>query len=204
VSLITTYYLILLVRGNATSPETKVSNLEVAGDDVFNLDMFSSFTKDTWLDSRLDRGPFVLQHGDLGLYNIIIDEGTFGVRAFIDWEWSRVVPRQLFIPPTWLTGGTLGLILLHSFYGDLVEELDTFRAILGEREEQLGFGNGLLSSEWAGIHENAASLSQGRWRAGRTSRTWPLCISIGTLTAGGKTVRSAPRRFLPPEMTTAS
>jgi len=39
-----------------------------------------------------------------------------------------VVPQQLFIPPTWLTGGTLGLISLHVFYRDLVEELNTFRS----------------------------------------------------------------------------
>lgn len=73
------------------SGRTKVSTLEVAGDDVFNLDMFSSFTKDTWLDSRSDRGTFVLQHGDSGPCNIIVDEETFGVRTFIDGngaEWS--------------------------------------------------------------------------------------------------------------------
>ncbi|KAI9827433.1 MAG: hypothetical protein M1832_004782 [Thelocarpon impressellum] len=56
-----------------------------------------------WVLPEHNHGPFVLMHGDLRPSNIIIDE-DFNIRAIIDWEWSRTVPLQFFIPPTWITG----------------------------------------------------------------------------------------------------
>jgi aminoglycoside phosphotransferase (APT) family kinase protein len=44
------------------------------------------------------RGPFVLVHGDLELFNLLVDD-NMDIIAVLDWEWSRVVPRQFFIPP---------------------------------------------------------------------------------------------------------
>jgi hypothetical protein len=62
-----------------------------------NLELFSTFTKERWLDPALDDGPFVLLHGDLGMYNLIVNE-KLEIQAVLDWEWSRIVPRQFFFP----------------------------------------------------------------------------------------------------------
>ncbi|KAI9823881.1 MAG: hypothetical protein M1832_002198 [Thelocarpon impressellum] len=56
-----------------------------------------------WVLPEHNNAPFVLMHGDLRPDNIIIDE-DYNIRAVIDWEWSRTVPLQFFIPPTWITG----------------------------------------------------------------------------------------------------
>ena len=48
-----------------------------------------------------DRLPFVLTRTDLHPSNIIVDE-NMRIQGIIDWEWASTVPRQLFLPPTWL------------------------------------------------------------------------------------------------------
>lgn len=47
--------------------------------------------------------PFVLTHTDLRPTNIIVDE-NMQIQGIIDWEWARTVPRQFFLPPTWIAG----------------------------------------------------------------------------------------------------
>lgn len=54
-------------------------------------------------DSQHDNGPFVLTHTDLRCANLIVDD-DFHIQGVIDWEWAQTVPRQLFTPPTWITG----------------------------------------------------------------------------------------------------
>lgn len=56
-----------------------------------------------WVDPAYNHGPFMLMHGDLRPTNIIVDK-DLKILSIIDWEWSRIVPAQLFVPPTWLTG----------------------------------------------------------------------------------------------------
>lgn len=68
---------------------------------LYNLHQFRDIVED-WLKEEFNHGPFVLMHGDLRPPNIILD-GKFDIVAVIDWEWSRIVPLQLFVPPTWLT-----------------------------------------------------------------------------------------------------
>lgn len=46
----------------------------------------------------------MLTHGDLNPHNLLVDEKGMTIVALLDWEWSRVVPPQLFNPPIWLTG----------------------------------------------------------------------------------------------------
>ncbi|KAH6712136.1 hypothetical protein BKA61DRAFT_609701 [Leptodontidium sp. MPI-SDFR-AT-0119] len=74
-----------------------------------------SFTKEKWIDYTLDNGLFVLAHGDLEPYNII--------------EWSRVVPLQFFMPPTWLIYRGTNLLALPLLYIGYVKELDKFRQV---------------------------------------------------------------------------
>lgn len=50
-----------------------------------------------------DGGPFVLAHPDLRWSNIIVDE-DLTIRGIIDWEWASTIPRQFFMPPTWIAG----------------------------------------------------------------------------------------------------
>ncbi|KAH9208501.1 kinase-like domain-containing protein [Leptodontidium sp. 2 PMI_412] len=50
-----------------------------------------------------DDASFVLNHTDLRPSNIIVDEGLC-IQGIIDWEWAGTVPRQFFLPPTWLAG----------------------------------------------------------------------------------------------------
>jgi hypothetical protein len=50
-----------------------------------------------------DHGPYILTHTDLRPSNIIVDE-NLRIQGIIDWEWAGTVPRQFFLPPTWLAG----------------------------------------------------------------------------------------------------
>ena len=80
-------------------------NEEDARSEVFALEdlkrRLSSCVNEDW-----DRGPFVLSHGDLRLSNILVEEmdDELQIRGIIDWEWASTVPRQFFLPPTWLGG----------------------------------------------------------------------------------------------------
>ncbi|KAH8821747.1 phosphotransferase enzyme family protein [Xylogone sp. PMI_703] len=55
------------------------------------------------IDPQLDRGPFALNHMDLRSANIIVDD-SLQVQGIIDWEFTSTVPRQVFTPPSWITG----------------------------------------------------------------------------------------------------
>lgn len=55
------------------------------------------------IDPQLDKGPFVLNHLDLRSANIIVDE-SLRIQGIIDWEFTSTVPRQVFTPPSWITG----------------------------------------------------------------------------------------------------
>lgn len=69
--------------------------------EVFGLnDMKNRIPK---IVSTDDRGPFVLAHADLRWSNIIVDE-HLTIRGIIDWEWASTIPRQSFVPPTWIAG----------------------------------------------------------------------------------------------------
>ncbi|KAI1496264.1 phosphotransferase enzyme family protein [Biscogniauxia marginata] len=55
------------------------------------------------IDPQLDKGPFVLNHLDLRSPNIIVDK-NLQIQGIIDWEFASTVPRQVFAPPSWITG----------------------------------------------------------------------------------------------------
>jgi hypothetical protein len=77
--------------------------------------------------------------------NILFND-DYNLVAVLDWEWSRVVPAQLMVPPIWLTGCQVdGVLLVHNAYNTKVGHL---RAAVQEREKALGLPP-RLSAEWA-------------------------------------------------------
>jgi hypothetical protein len=75
---------------------------EVAQLEVFGLQDLKGRLS-SCIDPRWNHGPFVLSHEDLRWPNFIVGE-DLRIRGIIDWEWSGTVPRQFFLPPTWLAG----------------------------------------------------------------------------------------------------
>ncbi|KAL5331279.1 hypothetical protein ACEPPN_000809 [Leptodophora sp. 'Broadleaf-Isolate-01'] len=136
-----------------------VYNEEDGNETLYNLHQFSQFTKEKWLNHTLDNGPFVLAHGDLEPYNIMVNE-NMDIVALLDWEWSRVVPLQFFMPPTWLTYRGTDLLALPSLYKCYVSELDKLRQAIKDQELQMFNGELLLSNEWTGVHEDGGILVQ--------------------------------------------
>ncbi|KAH0537609.1 hypothetical protein FGG08_005601 [Glutinoglossum americanum] len=70
--------------------------------ELYGLHQFRQLSEG-WIRSNYNNGPFVLNHCDFSPSNIIVNE-SLEIVAVLDWEWSRVVPIQLFLPPSWLTG----------------------------------------------------------------------------------------------------
>lgn len=87
-----------LLDQNHKLPAFKLSQ-EVAELEIFGLEDLKKRLSD-YVDDRL---PFVLTHTDLRPSNIIVDE-NLRIQGIIDWEWASTVPRQFFLPPTWLAG----------------------------------------------------------------------------------------------------
>ncbi|KAM6535685.1 hypothetical protein FALCPG4_005232 [Fusarium falciforme] len=123
---------------------------------LYYLYQFDRFVRYRWFDKSLDREPFVLCHGDLVDRNIIVDD-DMRIVAVLGWEWSRVVPLQLFNPPLWLVSNSPELLASRQFYEYHVEELDKFITILRQRE-QAHFDGSQLADEWQGIHRNGGLL----------------------------------------------
>lgn len=108
------------------------------------------FTKraQKWLNPDLDRGPFVLVHGDLSLSNLLLDR-NMNIVGVLDWEWSRVVPVQYFMPPLWFTHRDEAQ-LAHPDSWTLYNKkhFSEFLTIVKSRENEL-HGSSLLHDEWA-------------------------------------------------------
>lgn len=100
-----------------------------------------------WLKPELDKGPFVLVHGDLIPSNIILDE-TAKIVALIDWEWSAVVPVQCFAPPLWLKHEQR-MMAEPQHYATAIEEYDAFLDVVRSREKVLFPSDQVsLADEW--------------------------------------------------------
>lgn len=82
--------------------QSSVVERGTGGEDLYHQHIFRKYVKERWVDPALDRGPFVLVHGDLEPFNVMVDK-NLAVVAVLDWEWSRVVPVQFFNPPWWLS-----------------------------------------------------------------------------------------------------
>lgn len=125
---------------------------------LYYLYQFDRFVRQEWFDESLDHEPFVLSHGHLVDRNIIVDD-DMRIVAVLGWEWSRVVPLQLFNPPLWLVSNSPELLASRQFYDHHVQELDMFVTILREREEsQPGGSSSHLADEWQDIHKRGGLL----------------------------------------------
>ncbi|KAJ2891959.1 hypothetical protein MKZ38_010502 [Zalerion maritima] len=124
---------------------------------LYYLHIFRKWVEE-WKDRRLDQGPFTLIHGDLEPYNLIVNE-NMDIVSVLDWEWSRVVPRQLFNPPLWLPPEIYltTLLAFPTIYNKYLRHFDQFVAIMRIRERER-YGNELLSDEWAEAKKNGGFL----------------------------------------------
>lgn len=129
---------------------------DVGADRLYQLHIFRSHVKE-WLDPSLDKGPFVLVHGDFEPHNLVINE-EMEITCVLDWEWSRIVPRQFFEPPLWLTGHWLPTLAFPIVYdNEYLKTFDKFLATTRTLEREM-YGNELLSDEWTTAKLNAGFL----------------------------------------------
>ena len=133
------HHLQLLRRSNEL-PEEDIT-LKFAQKIVFALHhMEGTIVRAT--DPCLNHGPFVLAHSDLRWSNIIVDE-NLNIRGIIDWEWAGTVPRQMFVPPTWLAAREATALT-----GDAnLKEYARFHAILTRKAAESAACR-LLAEEW--------------------------------------------------------
>jgi len=67
--------MLLRVAWNAFEKGRKnVLNKEEGSLYLYNSVMFSTFVKTRWLNPALDNASFVLVHGDLDMYNLIVNK----------------------------------------------------------------------------------------------------------------------------------
>lgn len=119
----------------------------MGGQDLYHQHIFRNHVRERWIDTTLDQGPFVLAHGDLEPFNLIVDD-SMAVISVLDWEWSRVVPVQFFNPPWWLCGLSTTRLASKAVYdGYLATFLHDFLQVVRAREQQR-FGNERLADEW--------------------------------------------------------
>ncbi|KAJ4307774.1 hypothetical protein N0V84_012507 [Fusarium piperis] len=114
---------------------------------IYGHHQFRRYVLDKWLDRKADNGPFVLMHGDLSLHtnNMLFDD-SHRLVGVLDWEWSYVVPAQLLLPPTWLTGsGFHWMMMNHGWFNNSAKHLI---AAVKDREMALETPP-QLSREWA-------------------------------------------------------
>ncbi|RDL33120.1 uncharacterized protein BP5553_08559 [Venustampulla echinocandica] len=122
---------------------------------LYGLHQFRSILMG-WLRREYNEGPFILMHGDFRTANILVDQ-NLNITGVLDWEWSRTVPVQMFLPPTWLRGGDIRDLL--SFRGlGYGSYLAGFRDVVKAKEKEMHCqGSGgeekiPLSKLWDGIY----------------------------------------------------
>jgi hypothetical protein len=72
-----------------------ISEEEQGPDRPYHLHMFRQYAQN-WVDDSLDHGPFVLAHGDLEIFNLILDS-EMNIISVLDWEWAFYGHSQ--VPP---------------------------------------------------------------------------------------------------------
>ncbi|EFY91559.1 hypothetical protein J3459_014636 [Metarhizium acridum] len=139
--------MLLDIGYNAFFKSRHAIEIGMGRDAIYHHYLFYQHAK-RWVNPALDGGPFVLVHGDLHPSNLIVNE-KMSIIGVLDWEWSRVVPVQFFVPPLWLTGrNTVELAGHNTWQLFLIKAFNEFLSILESRERDM-YGNPLLSQEWA-------------------------------------------------------
>ncbi|KAK5653233.1 hypothetical protein OQA88_9132 [Cercophora sp. LCS_1] len=148
--------MLLEISNNAFAKgRSSVPDEEAGCDTLYHLHLFHEFAK-KWSDPSLDQGPFVVVHGNLEPYNLVVSD-SMSIVSVLDWEWSRVVPRQFFIPPLWLDFFDPTMLAYKVFYDAYLEKFERFLAIVRTRELER-FGEPLLADEWAAAKQNSGFL----------------------------------------------
>lgn len=144
----TAYANMLLDIGyNAFFKSRNAVEIGMGRDAVYHHYLFYQHAKQ-WIDPALDNGPFVLVHGDLHPSNLMVND-KMRIIGVLDWEWSRVVPVQFFVPPLWISGRTTVQLAGHNTWQlFLITSFKEFLSVTESRELYM-FGNTLLSREWA-------------------------------------------------------
>jgi len=117
--------MLLDISANAFAKgQASVVEEDMGGDYLYHLDLFREFAQE-WKDPTLDQGPFVLVHGYFQAFNLIVDQ-NMSILSALDWEWSRIVPRQFFIPPIWLSVMATHYLAYEVFYQRYLKKFDLF------------------------------------------------------------------------------
>lgn len=125
------------------------------GDALYHLHLFRQYAQ-KWVDPLLDQGPFVMVHGDLEPFNLIVNE-DLKIISVLDWEWSRVVPRQFFIPPLWLGIPDTTKLAYDFVYQDYLKQFHQLLDFVRARELDM-YGQPLLADEWAAAKNDSGFL----------------------------------------------
>ncbi|KAJ4321998.1 hypothetical protein N0V84_005045 [Fusarium piperis] len=140
--------MLLQLAANAFNNSRSIISSQEQGEDaLYHQDLFRRFATEQWLDRGADAGPFVLVHGDLQPFNILVDK-NMEIVSVLDWEWSRVAPCQYFLPPLWLTNIDTTVLAWEFAYNHYLERFKDFLAIVEGREKER-CGDTLLSAEWS-------------------------------------------------------
>lgn len=152
------YPYILLDLADSAFAKSRSSRTEdeyLGADMLYQLYIFRKYVE-AWLNPSLDKGLFVLVWGDLGLYNLLVNE-EMEITFVLDWEWSHAVPQQFFLPPLWLTRHRPPELAFPWIYDRYLKSFDRFLSIMGPLEREM-YGNELLSDEWEIVKSDAGFL----------------------------------------------
>ncbi|KAI9755386.1 MAG: hypothetical protein M4579_004315 [Chaenotheca gracillima] len=119
------YALYMLLSNRFYQQRNSVYDEEDAKDKIYALQQFKGMVFD-WVKPEQNYGPFVLMHGDFRPSNVLIDD-DHNILAIIDWEWSRTVPIQFFLPPTWFTGYDSNVVAKYTYNARYFLEFMKFR-----------------------------------------------------------------------------
>ncbi|OAQ98384.1 hypothetical protein LLEC1_07196 [Akanthomyces lecanii] len=98
--------------------------------ELFALNTFQTLFENFASDALVDE-PFVLNHADLHLCNILVDS-DLKIVGIIDWEFANIVPLRLFMPPLWAIYQDPGLENLSSFFFKELKDAATGDGRLGQ------------------------------------------------------------------------
>ncbi|RSL92040.1 hypothetical protein CEP52_014056 [Fusarium oligoseptatum] len=121
------------------SPPISNHTVDDIKQEIFSLHCMEGIF-DQVIDPQLDEGPFVLNHLDLRGPNIIVDK-NLRIQGIVDWEFAHTVPRQVFTPPSWITG--------HDSIDTNKEMHSEFRSVLEENSHTNSLWE-KLGREWYG------------------------------------------------------
>ncbi len=147
--------MLLQIADNALSKGPGTPSQEEGEDLLYHLHIFRQYAEG-WVDHSLDNGPFVLVHGDLEIFNLLLGH-DMSIVSVLDWEWSHMVPRQFFKPPLWLSNTGIENMSYGYRYKDNLKLFDKFLAILRIREQER-YGNELLADEWDKAKQNSGFM----------------------------------------------